>query len=224
MKNKQHNSLIFLLVKFVITFLFLPIIIVFLFLKKRFVKRRLRKNVRKFYSVLSLKRHNGTKMDDYKNEITKDWEKDIKYFVENTCHLSFKKGYIKLVNKYLDKLEKNRDVSNSSNLDGWEYENLICLRLKSLGFKAEVTPGSGDQGADVLAERAGKTFVIQCKYYSKPVGNKAVQEAFSGQHFYNTNYAVVVTNTSYTKSAKSLADKSKVILLNDKELEKLLRI
>lgn len=36
------------------------------------------------------------------------------------------------------------------------------------------------------------------------------------------NYGVVVTNTSFTKSARQLANTNNVILLNDNELENLL--
>ena len=90
-----------------------------------------------------------------------------------------------------------------------------------MGYFVKRTPKTGDQGVDLIAEKDGDRKAIQCKFYSKPVGNKAVQEVCAGRDFYNTDYAVVVTNSFYTKSAKELANKNKVILLNDNELEKL---
>ncbi len=104
-----------------------------------------------------------------------------------------------------------------------DYEQNICLKLKELGFNARVTKASCDQGVDVLAEKNDISFAIQCKMYSHPVGNKAVQEVSAGKQHYNTDYGVVVSNSSFTKSAKQLANSNDVILLNDNQLERLLK-
>lgn len=103
-----------------------------------------------------------------------------------------------------------------------DYERLIATELRKLGFVAQTTKASGDQGADVLASKNGVSFAIQCKMYSKPVGNKAVQEANAGRDFYRKNYGVVVARAGFTKSARQAAQACGIILLNDKQLEKLL--
>lgn len=97
--------------------------------------------------------------------------------------------------------------------DGYEYEYQCAKMLKRKGFsKVRVTRASGDQGIDILASKEGKTYGIQCKYYSRPVGNKAVQEAFAGAKFYDCDVAAVLTNSTFTPSARSLAQKTGVIL------------
>ena len=49
-------------------------------------------------------------------------------------------------------------------LDGPEFEAYVALVLRDNGFKrVELTKGSGDQGADILAERNGKRYAIQYK-------------------------------------------------------------
>lgn len=103
-----------------------------------------------------------------------------------------------------------------------DYEKYIAVKLKELGFNARATKGSGDQGADVLADKNGVKFAIQCKKYSNPVGNKAVQEANTARDYYDCDYAVVVTDSTYTKSARSAANACNVILLHESELAKLL--
>ena len=75
------------------------------------------------------------------------------------------------------------------------------------------TATTGDQGVDLIARKDKSVIAIQCKYYSKPVGNKAVQEVIAGKGFYNCNKAVVISNNLFTKSAKQLADDSNVKLL-----------
>ena len=75
-----------------------------------------------------------------------------------------------------------------------------------------MTRESKDQGIDITAWKEGKKYGIQCKYYSSPVGNHAVQEAFAGAKYYNCDIAVVMTNSTFTKSAKELAHKTDVLL------------
>ncbi|MGF0007663.1 restriction endonuclease [Eubacteriales bacterium SGI.150] len=72
-----------------------------------------------------------------------------------------------------------------SNLTGYEYEKKCAELLKAKGFTdVKVTPGSGDQGIDILAKKSRKKYGVQCKYYEGSVGNKAVQEAFAGASYY----------------------------------------
>lgn len=78
-------------------------------------------------------------------------------------------------------------------------------------------------GADLVVECAGSTIIIQCKYYSQPIGVKAVQEAFSAMTFYNAHKAAVVSNQSYTKAARQMAEKNNVVLLHVNELDRLSR-
>ena len=77
---------------------------------------------------------------------------------------------------------------------------------------------TGDQGADLIAEADGCRVIIQCKFYSKPVGNKAVQEAHSALGFHAGDRAVVVSNATFTRSAKQLADSTGVLLLHHDQL------
>jgi len=84
-----------------------------------------------------------------------------------------------------------------------------------------MTKATGDQGADVIAEKDGARMVLQCKLYSSPVGNKAVQEAFAAQRHYRANASAVVTNAAYTASAISLAATTGVQLLHYTDLNRL---
>lgn len=107
-------------------------------------------------------------------------------------------------------------------MDGHEYEYACAQYLKRNGFtKVQVTKASGDQGIDIIATK-GKKYGIQCKYYSGAVGNKAVQEAYAGSKFYGCDVAVVMTNNTFTKSAKELAEKLSVELWEKKD-EKIIK-
>ena len=98
-------------------------------------------------------------------------------------------------------------------MDGYQYEKKCAELLKAKGFsKVQVTPGSGDQGIDVIAYRARKKYGVQCKYYEGTVGNKAIQEVYAGAAYYNCDIALVISNSTFTKPAKELADKLSVEL------------
>ena len=98
-------------------------------------------------------------------------------------------------------------------MDGYQYEQKCAELLKAKGFsKVQVTPGSGDQGVDVIAYRSKKKYGVQCKYYEGTVGNKAIQEVYAGSAYYNCNAALVISNSTFTKSAKELADRLNVEL------------
>ena len=129
------------------------------------------------------------------------------------------------INNYLDYKEANQEVITNKeqvdNMDPYEFESYCAERLRQAGFKAKVTQGSGDQGVDVKAEKNGKVWVIQCKLYSKPVGNKAVQEVIAGRAYECADKAAVVTNNTYTNSAIELAKTTDVMLLHYMDLDEL---
>lgn len=86
----------------------------------------------------------------------------------------------------------------------------------------DITSKSGDQGADVIIEKDNIKYAIQVKYYNNPVGNKAIQEVVAAKSFYKTDKAMVVTNSTFTPQAITLANANDVILINGNELDKLI--
>lgn len=118
----------------------------------------------------------------------------------------------------------NSAVIDIDNMEGHQFEYFCADVLRRNGYKnVYVTKGSGDQGVDILAERDGIKYAIQCKRYSNVIGNSAVQEVHAGAKFYGCHIGIVVSNNSFTKSAHELADKIGVVLWDRKELLKLMK-
>jgi restriction system protein len=99
-----------------------------------------------------------------------------------------------------------------------DYEYFVAGILNDAGWVAVVTQASGDQGIDVVAEKNNFRLAIQCKKYSKPVGNKAVQEAYSGAAFYEADACAVVAPIEYTPAAIELAGSLGVHLFHHDDL------
>ena len=100
------------------------------------------------------------------------------------------------------------------------FEKNCAEFLKLIGWSAELTKASGDQGADIIAWKEGVKVVCQCKKYSKAVGNKAVQEAFAAKQYYKANAGAVITNAKFTRSAMDLATATDIKLFHFQELLK----
>lgn len=91
-------------------------------------------------------------------------------------------------------------------MSGIEFEEFCCRLLIKNGFhNLKKTKRTGDHGADIIAEKDDISFAIQCKCYRKPVGNKAVQEAYTAKMLYHTDIAVIMTNRTCTPQAKEEA-------------------
>lgn len=108
-------------------------------------------------------------------------------------------------------------------LDGHDFEMVCAKILQSNGFSdVEVTQASGDYGIDILARKSGVRYAIQCKCYSSPVGNHAVQEAYSGAAYYGGGIPVVMTNQTFTTAAIKTASAIGVELWGRDKLERML--
>lgn len=108
-------------------------------------------------------------------------------------------------------------------MEGHDFEYFCAELLKKRGFlEVEVTKGSGDYGIDILAEKDGVTYAIQCKCYATPVGVKAVQEAYAGRDYYDRMVGAVLTNQYFTTPAVEAAKKLKVLLWDRGYLESMM--
>ena len=114
-------------------------------------------------------------------------------------------------------------VTNVDRMEGHEFEYFCAELLERCGFEdVTVTRGSGDQGVDILAFKEDIKYAIQCKNYSSPLGNKSIQEVFAGKTFYHCHVGVVMTNSTFTKGARELADSVGVILWDKRRLDKMM--
>lgn len=197
----------------------------------------------KYFDVLSMKWKQTHFKDDYGKIIAKDWDKELQYFLTTVVASDYpklesiifnifnvkspfynekiKNKFFKQMNILYDSVSKEKEqISQTSPIihSGIDYENYIESILQTYGFNVSRTPTTGDQGVDLVAEKKGVRIAIQCKYYSKPVGNKAVQEVIAGRDFYHCQKACVVTNNSFTPSARKIAAVAKVILANDNQI------
>ncbi len=124
---------------------------------------------------------------------------------------------------FLYQRRAGREPDDMDLMEGCEFELYCAELLRKNGFQeVELTRASGDYGVDILAEKDGVTYAIQCKRYQSPVGVKAVQEAYSGRDYYDRMVGAVLTNQYFTQPAVEAAAKLKILLWDRGYLESML--
>lgn len=197
--------------------------------------------------TLCLKFDQTVYKDEYGNYIFDRWSNALDYFIDNVLRKDkniiayLDESYpndpieeksvqtnrrididiiiIDAVQDLKDSLSSNNRLSvDVDSLDPVGFERHCLDILNSHGWESRTTKGSGDQGIDIVATHSYVKAVFQCKKYSQPVGNAAVQEIIAGKAFEQADVAAVVSNATYTTSAKQLASTTGVHLLHFSEL------
>jgi len=166
--------------------------------------------------------------DHYGTPKTDKWEKEKLYIANNLINPKLQEAgfaafpmrlLLPLIEHSVGATETKPVRSDLSKVStGAEYEVHCAKILRSAGWAAQLTVATGDQGTDIIAERDGRRVVIQCKFYTRPVGNKAVQEAAAARMHEKADEAVVVSNAAYTPAARQLAGTTGVRLLHHDDL------
>lgn len=140
----------------------------------------------------------------------------------------------KLPNCSWEILQKNNAVSSAApasgmhivdTMDGHAFEYWCADVLRKNGFmNVEVTRGSGDQGVDILAQKDGIKYAVQCKCYSSDLGNKPIQEVNAGKAVYHCQIGAVMTNRYFTTGAKQAAEATGTLLWDRNTVQRMAEI
>jgi HJR/Mrr/RecB family endonuclease len=196
--------------------------------------RRAAEVIAKNMPSLIRRREQLVRVDAYGKQRIENWIKEISYFIEQhivptlTPHelAEFQSEKVEVANAIYTKVEiervKNPALSTfSDDMTPNEFEYYCAQELRRAGWDARVTLQSRDQGVDVVAVKNGTRVVLQCKLYSRPVGNKAVQEAAAARAHEQADVGIVVSNHRYTQDAEALAQTNRILLLHYTDLSRL---
>jgi HJR/Mrr/RecB family endonuclease len=112
-------------------------------------------------------------------------------------------------------------------MDWQEFEVLVKKIYEAQGFECELTPAypAREYGADIVGKKMNETIVVQCKHSQ---GNKTKDETViyqlqeEAREHYQANRLIAVTNTEFSLSTRSLAQRYGVALVEQETLEQLL--
>ena len=109
-------------------------------------------------------------------------------------------------------LELSRRFESVRSMDGARFEVFIADLFRAMDHRVVLYGGSGDQGVDMIVYPRGERVAVQCKNYSRPVGNRPVQEVYAGARHHRCVEAWVVAPAGYTRGARDLAKSTGVLL------------
>lgn len=197
-------------------------------------KQKISDDVANHLETLANRRDTLVRVDRYGVVDGSDWNKEVQHFVDRVVRpgllddeaAAVAKAGLSVVSQeliegpvaeYCD--QRSTPIHIPADISATDFEGLCASVFRKNGWTASTTKGSGDQGADVVAEHSGTIVVLQCKLYSGTVGNKAVQEALAARHFYSAHHAAVVCKSDYSKSARTLAQAAGIEIMSFAELE-----
>lgn len=107
-------------------------------------------------------------------------------------------------------------------IDPAEFEDFIAYLFRLNGYEQVQTSYSADFGADIIVKKDGLKTAVQVKRYFElhKVGVSDINQVIGAQQYYQCDQAMMITTSSYTPAAKSLAESANVILWDWNRLEK----
>ncbi|WP_208324073.1 restriction endonuclease [Paenisporosarcina antarctica] len=141
------------------------------------------------------------------------------------CYTYIQGNYLK---KEIHSIKKEWQTPNIDTLmveldkmSGIEFEYYLKEFFQKRDYMVELTALSGDQGVDLILIKHNRRIAVQVKRYSQDskLGNKAIQEVYTGMPYYDCTEAYVITTTEFTNQAVTLASKVGVKLIGRNKLQ-----
>lgn len=99
-------------------------------------------------------------------------------------------------------VEKIYNKEYIMSLNWREFEQFIAKCYEKNGYKTKLTQPTCDKGKDIIAEKNGKTYFIECKHYSfESVGREILQKLMGAAGQYSVKNVILVTTSTFNKNA-----------------------
>ncbi len=119
-------------------------------------------------------------------------------------------------------LHEAQGVAYFRNLSPDEFEELVAETYRALGYSANRVGKSGDHGIDVeVRTPSGEYWVVQCKRYRDPVGERTVRELYGTLMSEGADRGILVTSADITPPAATWARGKPIDLIDGTSLLRL---
>ncbi|MEZ8292842.1 restriction endonuclease, partial [Vibrio splendidus] len=128
------------------------------------------------------------------------------------------------VRGFLRKLIKNGLTRRRLSSLSWrEFEQLTAYYFTERRYNTHLSGGGqADGGVDLIVSKRGRTGVVQCKHWKKPVGVSVVREMLGVKINRSADYVFVVSSSGFSRVAVQFAREESIILVGPDQLMKLL--
>lgn len=118
---------------------------------------------------------------------------------------------------------KSRKAPLSSSQKGVNFEQKCMQIIQSMGFSTHSTKTVADGGIDIIAVSSqpltqGK-YIVQCKNWSKPVGEPIVRDLYGVVASDNAVKGILISSSGFTASAVNFAKGKRLELIDGDQLD-----
>ncbi len=123
---------------------------------------------------------------------------------------------------YDDFIRRIRLPDYLRSMEPYRFEQLVCLLFQRMGYQAEGTPYTGDNGVDGYLHKNGCKSVLQCKRVKGSVGEPVLRDLYGTMHATGSQSAIVVTTGRVSDQARTWANGKAIRIIERLELQALI--
>lgn len=121
--------------------------------------------------------------------------------------------------KLYDDTRSNATTNPLDKMSWHDFELLVGEHFRRQGFKVQETSGGPDGGVDLILEKNGAKYFVQCKQWKAyKVGVKIVRELLGVMISEGATGGFVITSGQFTKDALQFAQENNITLIDGREL------
>ncbi|NPA72009.1 MAG: restriction endonuclease [Gammaproteobacteria bacterium] len=119
--------------------------------------------------------------------------------------------------EYFDRV---RQIEEIRRLDPVSFERFVGSLFEKMGYEVRTTALSGDEGVDLILRKDEKVAIVQCKRYTRPVGQPVVRDLYGAMVHNRADEAYLVTTSTITLPAQQWAIGKPIHLIDGNALVK----
>lgn len=113
---------------------------------------------------------------------------------------------------------RSKGLGSIDSMNSFEFEQYVAILMRNNGYRNVSLTEKYDMGVDIIAEKDGLRWGVQVKHYSGLVKASAVHQVVTGLKLYGCDRAMVVTNSTYSTTAQTVAAGNECALIDRKGL------
>jgi Holliday junction resolvasome RuvABC ATP-dependent DNA helicase subunit len=116
---------------------------------------------------------------------------------------------------YIGKPSTRTDLAtNVCSMTAVAFKEFTVSLFREMGYTVEITPGTTDNGIDLLLRKNNQLIAVQCKRWSPPVEEPVVRDFYSALMSSGAQSGYVITTSTFTSHAYSFAQGKPIQLVD----------
>jgi len=107
------------------------------------------------------------------------------------------------------------------NLTGGPFESCVVSIFRGLGYRVQRIEPNRRQGVDLVVYHSAQRVAIKVQGGQLQLTNSAIQQVYAGMTLYDCQSCAVITNGSFSESARQIARSTKCVLISELQMQRL---